>query len=201
MIRVLLAEDERMVREALAVLLSLEPDITVVAEVGRGDEVVELALRTAPDVVVLDIEIPGRDGISVAAELSGRLPECRVLMLTTFERPGYLRRAMRAGATGFVLKSTPAGEFPSVVRRTAAGERVVDPVLAAESETDGDSPLTRAEQEVLAAAAGGADADTIAGQLGLARSTIRNRLSSAIQKVAARNRAQAVRIAREKGWL
>ncbi|HYW25692.1 MAG TPA: response regulator transcription factor [Terriglobales bacterium] len=201
MIRVLLAEDERMVREALAVLLSLEPDIAVVAQVGRGDEVVEAALRTAPDVMVLDIEIPGRDGISVAEEVGARLPACRVLMLTTFERPGYLRRALSAGADGFVLKSTPAHQFPSVVRRTAAGERVVDPVLAAASEADGDSPLSKAEQDVLAAAAGGADVSTIAGRLGLARSTVRNRLSSAIQKVAAHNRAQAARIAREKGWL
>jgi two-component system response regulator DesR len=201
MIRVLLAEDERMVREAIAVLLSLEPDIAVVAEVGRGDQVVEAALRTAPDVVVLDVEIPGRDGISVAAEVAARLPGCRVLMLTTFERPGYLRRALGAGAAGFVLKSTPARDFPSVVRRTAAGERVVDPVLAAAAAAEGDSPLSNAERDVLAAAAGGADAGTIARRLQLAPSTVRNRLSSAIQKVAARNRAQAARIAREKGWL
>jgi two-component system, NarL family, response regulator DesR len=200
-IRVMLAEDERMVRDAIAALLSMECDLEVVAEVGRGDEVLPAALRTRPAVLVLDVEIPGRDGISVAADVSLHLPACRVLMLTTFERPGYLRRAMRAGAAGFVLKSTPAHAFPAVVRRTAAGEQVIDPVLAAASDAEGDSPLSRGEHSVLIASADGADVASIARLLRLAPSTVRNRLSGAIQKVGARNRTEATRIAREKGWL
>jgi len=197
----MLAEDERMVRDAIALLLSLEPGIEVVAEVGRGDEVLEAATRARPDVLVLDIEMPGGDGISAAAEVSSRLPGCRVLVLTTFERPGYLWRAIRAGASGFVLKSTPAPEFVSVVRRTAVGARVIDPALAAASAAEGRSPLSGAERDALAASADGADVASIARRLALATSTVRNRLSAAIQKLGARNRAEAARIAREKGWL
>ena len=151
-IRLLIADDQALVRGALAALLSLEADIEVVAQVGRGDEVLEAARRTAPDVALLDIEMPGIDGIAAAAELRSALPECRVLIVTTFGRPGYLTRAMQAGASGFVVKDTPSSQLADAVRRIAGGFRVVDPALAAESLAQGDSPLTERETDVLAAA-------------------------------------------------
>jgi len=201
MIRVLLAEDQELVRGAMAALLSLEPDIEVVAQVGRGDEVLAAALGSQPHVALLDIEMPGGDGIRAAAQLRQRMPECRVLILTTFGRPGYLRRAMAAGASGFMLKDAPAAELAVAIRRTVGGERVVDPQLAAQALSEGDSPLSGRETEVLAASSDGSSVAHVARRLFLSEGTVRNHLSAAIQKLHAGNRAEAARIAQEKGWL
>ncbi|MEV4624069.1 response regulator transcription factor [Asanoa sp. NPDC049573] len=200
-IRVLIADDQALVRGALAALLSLEPDLEVVAEVGRGDEVVEAARRTAPDVALLDVEMPGGDGIAAAAELAGAVPDCRVLVVTTFGRPGYLRRAMEAGASGFVVKDTPARQLAEAVRRVHAGLRVVDPSLAAETLVAGRSPLTARETDVLRAARDGGTVADLAGVVHLSEGTVRNHLSSAIGKTGSRTRAEAVRIAEQNGWL
>jgi two-component system response regulator DesR len=201
MIRVLLAEDQDMVRGALQALLSSEPDIEIVADVGRGDEVVAAALRTRPDVALLDIEMPGLDGISAARALRERLPSCHSLVLTTFGRPGFLRRAMDSGASGFLLKDAPARELAAAIRRCASGERVVDPALAAAALAEGASPLSERERAVLAACAGGATVAAVAASLFLSEGTVRNYLSAGIQKLGARNHAEAARIAQEKGWL
>ena len=201
MIRVLLAEDQELVRGAMAALLSLEPDIEVVAKVGRGDEVVEAAMASRPDVALLDIEMPGADGIAAAGRLRRALPTCRVLMVTTFGRPGYMRRAMADGASGFMLKDAPAKELAIAIRRTAAGERVLDPHLAAQALSEGDSPLSPREAEVLVSAADGASIAEVARRLFLSEGTVRNHLSSAIQKLDAHNRMEAIRVAEEKGWL
>ncbi len=201
MIRILLAEDQDMVRGALAALLSLEDDIEVVAQVDRGDQVLASAQETAPDVALLDIEMPGLDGITAAGTLRRALPGIRVLMLTTFGRPGFLRRAMAAGASGFLLKDAPAGELAVAIRRTMAGERVVDPALAAQALSEGASPLSAREEDVLRASVDGASVAQIAARLFLSEGTVRNHLSSAIQKLEARNRTEAARIAEEKGWL
>lgn len=200
-IRLLIADDQALVRGALAALLDLEPDLTVVAEVGRGDEVVTAAREHRPDVALLDVEMPGIDGIAAAAALRKAMPGCKVLMVTTFGRPGYLRRAMAAGASGFVVKDTPARQLADAVRRIAAGLRVVDPTLAAETLASGDSPLTPREADVLRAAREGGTAADVAGQLGLSEGTVRNHLSAAIGKTGARTRAEAVRLADENGWL
>jgi len=200
-IRVLLAEDQAMVRGALASLLGLEADIEVVAQVERGDEVLAAAQAARPDVALLDIELPGIDGVTAAEALRRELPECRVLMLTTFGRPGYLRRAMAAGAAGFLLKDAPADELARAVRRALAGERIVDPALAAAALSEGESPLTPREHEVLAAARVHATVADIAGELHLSQGTVRNYLSAAMQKLGARTRAEAIRLAEEKGWL
>jgi two-component system response regulator DesR len=200
-IRVLLADDQALVRGALASLLGLEPDLEVVAEVGRGDEVVEAARATRPDVALLDVEMPGKDGIAVTAALRAALPSCRVLVVTTFGRPGYLRRALAAGAGGFVVKDTPARQLADAVRRVHAGLRVVDPALAAESLATGDTPLTERETQVLRAARNGGTVADVASALHLSEGTVRNHLSSAIGKTGARTRAEAVRIAEEQGWL
>lgn len=201
MIRVLLAEDQAMVRGALAALLGLEPDIAVVAEVERGDLVARTASDVRPDVALLDIDLPGRDGLSAAAELRVALPSCRVVMVTTFGRVGYLRRAMDAGAVGFLLKDAPAGELASAIRRVVAGERVVDPSLALAALSEGGNPLTPRERQILAAAAGGATIANIAETVFLSEGTVRNHLSTAIQKLGARNRIEAARLAEQKGWL
>ena len=201
MIRVLMAEDQGMVRGALATLLSLEPDIEVVAQVARGDEVLEAALAARPDIALLDIEMPGATGLDAAEQLAQRLPECRVLILTTFGRPGYLRRAMESGAAGFVLKDQPAGELAAAIRRALAGERIVDPGLAAAALSQGECPLTAREHEVLSAARGHGTVAELAAALYLSPGTVRNHLSSVMQKLDARNRAEAVRMAEEKGWL
>ena len=190
-----------MVRGALASLLDLEPDIEVVAQVERGDRVLGAAEATRPDVALLDIEMPGADGITVAGELRRALPETRVLILTTFGRPGYLRRALENGADGFLLKDAPAGELADAVRSVAAGRRAVDPALAAAAITDGESPLTQREHEVLAAAAGHDTAADIAAALHLSEGTVRNYLSASIRKLGARNRREAIDLAVEKGWL
>ncbi|MFF4810705.1 response regulator [Micromonospora chersina] len=200
-IRLLLADDQALVRGALAALLCMEPDLTVVAEVGRGDEVVPSALRTRPDVALLDVEMPGLDGVAAAAALRAALPGCRVLVVTTFGRPGYLRRAMEAGANGFVVKDTPARQLADAVRRVHAGLRVVDPTLAAETLATGPSPLTERETEVLRTARGGGTVAELAATLHLSEGTVRNHLSAAIGKTGARNRADAVRVAEENGWL
>ncbi len=199
MIRVLLAEDQAMVRGALAALLALEGDIAVVAQVARGDEVVAAVRANGPDVVLLDIDLPGVDGLTVAGLL--RAEPCRVLILTTFGRPGYLRRAMESGAAGFLLKDAPAAELGIAIRRAAAGERVVDPTLAAAALAEGQSPLSPREREVLASAEGGASIAAIAAELHLSEGTVRNHLSAAIQKCDVRSRMEAVRLARAKGWL
>jgi two-component system response regulator DesR len=200
-IRVLLAEDQDMVRGAIAALLSLEPDIQIVAQVDRGDTVLEQALEHRPDVALVDIEMPGRDGIDAAAELHRDFPECRVLILTTFGRPWLMRRAMAAGASGFMLKDARAEELAVAIRRTAAGERVVDPQLAAQALSEGESPLSPREAEVLAASSDGSSVIEVASRLHLSEGTVRNYLSAVIQKLNARNRADAARIARVKGWL
>ncbi|GGM35218.1 DNA-binding response regulator [Dactylosporangium sucinum] len=200
-IRLLIADDQALVRGALAALLDLEADLTVVAEVGRGDEVVAVAKEARPDVALLDVEMPGMDGIAAAAALRKAMPGCKVLMVTTFGRPGYLRRAMAAGASGFVVKDTPARQLADAVRRIASGLRVVDPALAAETLASGESPLTPREADALRAARTGGTVADIAGQLGLSEGTVRNHLSSAIGKTGARTRAEAVRLADENGWL
>lgn len=201
MIRLLIADDQALVRGALSALLGLEGDIEVIAEVGRGDEVVDAALRTHPDVALLDIEMPGMDGIAAASALHAALPGCRSLIVTTFGRPGYLTRAMRAGASGFVVKDTPAAQLADAVRRVAQGLRVVDPALAADSLAQGESPLTERETDVLAVARSGGSIADIAHALHLSEGTVRNHLSGAIGKTGARNRADAVRVADENGWL
>ncbi|AJC56163.1 Transcriptional regulatory protein desR [Streptomyces sp. 769] len=201
MIRLLLAEDQSMVREALAALLSLEDDLEVVAQAARGDEVVGQARAHEVDVALLDIEMPGLSGLDAAALLRAELPDVKVVILTTFGRPGYLRRAMEAGADAFLVKDAPAARLAEAVRRVLRGERVIDPVLAAAALADGASPLTDREREVLRAAADGSTNAEIAAALHLSQGTVRNYLSLAIQKTGARNRAEAVRTARDKGWL
>ncbi|WP_181135003.1 response regulator [Rathayibacter sp. AY1C9] len=200
-LRLLIADDQALVRGALAALLSLESDIDVVAEVGRGDEVVAAALASTPDVALLDIEMPGLDGIAAAALLRQALPACRVLIVTTFGRPGYLSRAMQAGASGFVVKDTPSAQLADAVRRVGQGLRVVDPALAAESLAQGGTPLTEREADVLAAARTGGSIADLARMLHLSPGTVRNHLSAVIGKTGARNRADALRIAERNGWL
>ncbi|MDP4505945.1 response regulator transcription factor [Nonomuraea turcica] len=197
MIRVLIADDQDLVRGGLAALLALEDDIEVVAEVGRGDEVVAAVAEHDPDVVLLDIEMPGLSGLEVAERLRGR----RVIIVTTFGRPGYLNRALEAGVAGFVVKDAPVTELTAAVRRVMAGERVIDPTLAVSALTVGPSPLTQREAEVLRAASDGSTVADIAGRLFLTDGTVRNYLSSAIGKTGARNRAEAVRVAESRGWL
>ena len=203
MIRVLLAEDQVMIREALAALLSFEDDIEVVAQVGRGDEVTSAAKDTKPDVALLDIEMPGADGLTAAAALRRACPDIKIIILTTFGRPGYLRRAMESGASGFIVKDSPADKLVRTIRDVLAGQRVIDPDLAAAALAEGASPLTPREKDVLAAAAReeGATLAQIAAALYLSEGTVRNYLSSCIQKTGARNRAEAIRIAQARGWL
>ncbi|WP_113717275.1 response regulator transcription factor [Arthrobacter dokdonensis] len=201
MIRLVIADDQALVRGALAALLGLEGDIEVVAEVGRGDEVSAAVVLHNADVALLDVEMPGLDGISAAARLRTDAPRCRVLMVTTFGRPGYLRRALQAGAGGFVVKDTPARQLADAVRKVAAGLRVVDPALAVESMASGDSPLTERETDVLRAAGGGGTVSDIAAATHLSEGTVRNYLSSGMGKTGARTRAEAVHIAEENGWL
>jgi two-component system, NarL family, response regulator DesR len=200
-IRVLLAEDQAMVRGALKALLDLETDIEVVAEASRGDEVLTCARQTRPDVALLDIEMPGMDGLTAAAGLHAEQPGCRILILTTFGRPGYLKRAMASGAVGFLLKDSPASQLALAIRRVMAGARVVDPTLAVAALSEGDSPLSDREREVLGASAGGATIAELAARLFLSEGTVRNHLSAAMQKIGARNRMEAIRIAEDKGWL
>ncbi|WP_424890179.1 response regulator [Streptomyces sp. XH2] len=201
MIRVLLAEDQSMVREALAALLGLEGDIEVVAQVARGDEVLGAARAHDLDVVLLDIEMPGMTGLDAAALVRRELPALKVVILTTFGRPGYLRRAMESGAEAFLVKDAPASQLADALRRVLRGERVIDPTLAAAALAEGANPLTDRERVVLRASADGSTNAELARTLHLSNGTVRNYLSTAIQKTGARNRAEAVRIARDKGWL
>jgi two-component system response regulator DesR len=201
MIRVLIAEDQGMVRGALAALLALEPDLEVVAQVSSGDLVLSVARETRPDVALLDIEMPGMDGIEAAAALRRDLPDTVPLIVTTFGRPAYLRRAMEAGAAGFLVKDAPSERLANAIRRAVTGERVVDPELAVAALADAESPFTPRERQVLEASAGGAPISEIAERLYLSEGTVRNYLSAAIGKTGARNRIEAVRIAREKGWV
>jgi two-component system, NarL family, response regulator DesR len=200
-IRVLLAEDQAMIRQALAALLSFEDDIEVVAQVGRGDEVVSAAARHDADVALLDIEMPGMDGLTAAAELHRAQPEVKIVILTTFGRPGFLRRAMESGVSAFLVKDSPADKLAKTVRRVLAGERVIDPDLAAAALSEGVNPLTQRERDVLTASADGTLISEIAATLYLSEGTVRNYLSACIQKAGARNRAEALRIAEERGWL
>lgn len=200
-IRLLLADDQALVRGALASLLELESDLQVVAQVGRGDDVVRAAMAANAQVALLDVQMPGLDGIAAAAALRERMPSCRSLIVTTFGRPGYLRRALEAGAFGFLVKDTPSEQLADAVRRVHAGMRVVDPLLAAESLAMGESPLTSRETEVLTVARKGGTVTDIARELHLSQGTVRNHLSSAIGKTGARNRSDAAAIASENGWL
>jgi two-component system, NarL family, response regulator DesR len=197
----MIAEDQTMVRQALVALLELEPDIEVVAQAADGDEAMAMVSKFQPDVAVLDIEMPHASGIEVAGQLSRTGFAGKIVIVTTFDRPGYLRAAMAAGASGFLLKDAPAADLAAAIRKVAAGQRVVDPTLAAAALAQGDSPLTDRESEVLAAAASHDAIADIAARLHLSNGTVRNHLSAAIQKLGARNRAEAVELAQQKGWL
>ncbi len=197
----MLAEDQAMMRGALALLLDLEEDVEVVAQVGTGDAIVPTALETRPDVALLDVELPGMSGLEAAELLRDQLPSCRVVVVTTFGRPGYLQRAMAAGALGFLVKDGPVEELADAVRRVVAGEVVVDPALAGQALRAAPSPLTTREREVLVAAEDGATVADIAARLHLSTSTVRNYLSDAIGKTGARNRTEAAVRARGHGWL
>jgi two-component system response regulator DesR len=200
-IKVMLAEDQGMVRGALATLLGLEDDIEVVAVAADGQEALEVAVDLLPDVVLLDIEMPRMDGITAAAELRTKVPTAKVMILTTFGRPGYLRRAMEAGAVAFLVKDSPADELAAAIRRVLAGERVIDPALAAAALSAGPNPLSQREQDVLNASTDGSSISDIAARLHLSEGTVRNYLSTAIHKVGARNRTEAAQTAQRQGWL
>jgi two-component system response regulator DesR len=201
MIHVLVAEDMHLIRGALVALLSLEEDMRVVAELDRGDEIVSTAVATKPDVAVVDIDLPGMDGLTAAAELHDALPECRTLVLTGLSQPGLLLRALQAHVRGFIVKDAPAEALAAGVRRVYAGERVIDPDLIAAALETGTSPLTTREADVLREAESGLPTDQIATRLSLSGATVRNYLSNAISKVGAHNRIDAARIARNAGWL
>jgi two-component system response regulator DesR len=200
-IRVLLAEDQTMLRGALAALLDLEPDITIVAQAADGREAHKLALSLAPDVVVTDIEMPQMTGLEFAAALQQAESKARVIILTTFARPGYLRRALDAGARGYLLKERPASELAEAIRKVHAGLRAVDPALAAEAWSADADPLTDRERQILQRAGDGRSSAEIASELRLSEGTVRNYLSEAIAKLGAANRTDAARIARARGWL
>jgi two-component system response regulator DesR len=200
-IRVLIAEDMHMIRGALVALLSLEDDMEVVAELDRGDQIVDTALRTQPDVAVVDIDLPGLDGLTAAEQLYERLPACRTLVLTGLSQPGNLLRALKVHVRGFIVKDAPAETLADGIRRVARGERVIDPELVAAALETGASPLTPREADVLRAAESGIPTEQIAARLSLSPATVRNYLSYAISKVGGRNRIDAIRIARDAGWL
>ncbi|KAM9862331.1 response regulator transcription factor [Leucobacter sp. BZR 635] len=201
MIRLLIADDQALVRGALGALLSLEPDLEVIGYAGDGDEAVGEAARLRPDVCLMDVQMPGIDGIAATRGVLAASDLTRVLIVTTFAKPGYLRQALEAGASGFVVKDTPAEELAKAVRLVHAGQRVVDPALAEASLFEGANPLSERERQVLARAADGLTAPAIAAEVFLSAGTVRNVLSSAIGKTGARNRTAAARIAQEKGWL
>jgi two-component system, NarL family, response regulator DesR len=200
-IRVLIAEDMHMIRGALVALLSLEEDMEVAAELERGDQIVATALAIRPDVAVVDIDLPGLDGLSAAEQLHQRLPECRTLVLTGLSQPGNLLRALKVHVRGFIVKDAPAETLADGIRRVASGERVIDPELVAAALETGSSPLTAREADVLRAAESGIPTEQIADRLSLSPATVRNYLSNAISKVGGRNRIDAIRIARDAGWL
>jgi two-component system response regulator DesR len=201
MIRLLIAEDMHMIRAALVALLSLEPDFEIAAELDRGDTVVDAALCTRPDIAILDIDLPGLDGLTVAGQLATELPECRVIVLTGLGQPGNLLHALKARVRGFIVKNAPARTLIDGIRRVAAGHRVMDPELVTAAVDVGTSPLTDRESEVLRAARSGQPTDEIAKQLALSPATVKNYLSRAIAKVGGRNRLEAIRIAEDVGWL
>ena len=201
MIRVLIAEDMHMIRGALTALLDLEQDMEVVAELDRGDQILDTAMRTKPDVAVLDIGLPGLDGLTAAEQLHDNLPGCRTLVLTGMTRPGNLLRALKVGVRGFIPKDAPAQMLADGIRKVAAGQRVIDPELVAAALETGASPLTGRETDVLREAENGTSTEAIGAQLALAAATVRNYLSNAISKTGARNRIDAIRIARDAGWL
>jgi two-component system, NarL family, response regulator DesR len=201
MIRVLIAEDMHLIRGALVALMSLEDDMEVVAELDRGDQILEAALATRPDVAVLDIDLPGLDGLTAAEQLHQRLPECQTLILTGLSQPGHLLRALKVHVRGFIVKDAPAQTLADGIRRVARGERVIDPELVAAALETGSTPLTDREADVLRAAETGIPTDQIASLLSLSPATVRNYLSNAISKVGGRNRIDAIRIARDAGWL
>ena len=201
MIRVLMAEDMHLIRGALVALLQLEDDLEVVAELDRGDQILDTALRTRPDVAVVDIDLPGLDGLTAAAQLHQRLPECRTLVLTGLSQPGHLLRALKVHVRGFIVKDAPAQTLADGIRRVAGGERVIDPELVAAALETGTTPLTDREADVLRAAETGIPTGQIADRLALSPATVRNYLSNAISKVGGRNRIDAIRIARDAGWL
>jgi two-component system response regulator DesR len=201
MIKVLLAEDMHMVRGALVALLDLEPDIQVVAEVASGDQIVPTAQQFGPDVAVIDIDLPGKDGLTAAQELHEKQPDCRTLILTSLGRPGTLRRALSARVGGFLLKDAPPAQLADAIRGVAAGRRVVDGQLALAAWDSTDCPLTPREIEVLRLTAGGANTIEIAAQLYLSVGTVRNYLTTILTKLNARNRVDAIRIATEAGWV
>ncbi len=201
MIRILIAEDQGMLRGALGTLLGLEEDIEVVGEATDGAEAIAVATKIRPDVALLDIEMPGKDGIAAAAVLRDTLPECRVIILTTFGRPQYLRRALEAGASAFLVKDSPARELATAIRRVLAGERVIDPALVAAALSAGPNPLSPREYDVLATSAECSTIGDIAERLSLSEGTVRNYLSAAIRKTSARNRIEAVQVAKRRGWL
>jgi two-component system, NarL family, response regulator DesR len=200
-IRVLIAEDMHLIRGALVALLSLEDDMDVVAELERGDEIIATALRVRPDVAVVDIDLPGLDGLTAAEQLQEALPECRTLILTGLSQPGNLLRALKAHVRGFIVKDAPADSLADGIRRVAAGHRVIDPDLVAAALETGASPLTGRESDVLRAAEDGITTSEIGSRLALSPATVRNYLSNAITKTGARNRIDAIRIARDAGWL
>ena len=200
-IRVLIAEDMHMIRGALVALLDREQDMEVVAELDRGDQILDAALRARPDVAVLDIDLPGMDGLTASRQLHEQLPGCRILVLTGLSQPGVLLRALNAHVRGFILKDAPARTLADGVRRVAAGERVIDPDLVAAALDTGTSPLTPRETDVLREAARGTSTEDIGALLALSPATVRNYLSNAIGKVGARNRVEAVRIVRDAGWM
>jgi two-component system response regulator DesR len=201
MIRIMIAEDVRILRETLAAVLDLEDDLEVVAQVERGDQIIAAAVAHRPDVALLDINLPGADGLTGAGQIRRQLPSCKVVMLSGHARPGYLRRALASGASGFLLKHAPTHELIDVIRRVRAGERIVDPQLAIIALEKTESPLAEREAEVLKAAATGAEAHEIAELLSLSRGTVRNYLSSAVMRLGARNRIDAIRIATDEGWI
>jgi two-component system response regulator DesR len=200
-IRILLAEDQALIRAGLAALLALEPDLAVVAQAGTGPDALEAALSHAVDVALLDIEMPGMSGLSVAERICALRPQVRVMILTTFGRPGYLRRAMAIGVRGYLLKDAPAADLAAAIRRVHAGERVVQPELALAALTEGDCPLTERERQVLRLAGTGRRLSAVARELNLAEGTVRNYLSEAIQKLGVGTRMEACRLAEERGWL
>jgi two-component system, NarL family, response regulator DesR len=200
-IRVLIAEDMHMIRGALVALLSLEDDMEVVAELERGDLIVPTALETHPDVAVVDIDLPGMDGLTAAEQLHQQLPECRALVLTGLSQPGNLLRALKVHVRGFIIKDAPAQTLADGVRQVARGERVIDPELVAAALETGSTPLTTREADVLREAERGLPTEQIAVRLSLSPATVRNYLSNAISKVGGRNRIDAIRIARNAGWL
>ncbi|MFC7386068.1 response regulator transcription factor [Sphaerisporangium rhizosphaerae] len=200
-LKILLAEDVHMVRGALVALLELEPDLTVVAQLDRGDAIVSAAMEHRPDVAIIDIDLPAVDGLTAAELLRQQLPSCRTLILTSLGRPGTVRRALAAQVSGFLLKDAPADQLAEAVRNVAAGKRVIDPQLALSAWDVGDNPLSERELQVLRMAAKGAEAPEIAASLHLSSGTVRNYLTTIVMKLNARNRVDAIRIATEAGWV